>query len=138
MISLTHEYTDTKGRHARGWLFYDAECAFCTRIARWVAVPLRRRGLAVASLQDPRVASLLGMSRAQLLRELRFLDPDGSLHSGAKALLALSREITWARPLLWLSHIPGMDSVLDAAYRWAAAQRNCHSLQCSVAEVSRR
>ncbi len=34
MISLVSEYTDGKGRHARGWLFFDAECKFCTRIAR--------------------------------------------------------------------------------------------------------
>ena len=37
MISLVSEYTDGKGRHARGWLFFDAECKFCTRIARWLA-----------------------------------------------------------------------------------------------------
>ncbi|HVM75293.1 MAG TPA: DUF393 domain-containing protein [Candidatus Saccharimonadales bacterium] len=138
MISLTHEYTDSKGRHARGWLFYDAECTFCTRIARWVVRPLHRRGIGVAPLQDPRVASLLGMSREELLAELRFLDADGSLHGGARALLAIAREFSWARPLLWLSRIPGMDSALDSAYRWVAAQRNCHSLQCSVAQVSRQ
>jgi predicted DCC family thiol-disulfide oxidoreductase YuxK len=138
MISLTHEYTDGKGRHARGWLFYDAECTFCTRIARWVAGSLQRRGLGVAPLQDPRVGTLLGMSRGELFRELRFLDEDGFLHGGANALLAVAREFVWARPLLWLSRIPGMEATLDAAYRWVAEQRNCHSLQCSVAEVPRR
>jgi predicted DCC family thiol-disulfide oxidoreductase YuxK len=138
MISLTNEYTDGKGRHARGWLFFDAECGFCTRIARWVARPLQRRGLGVAPLQDPRVGSLLGMTREELLRELRFLDADGSLYGGARALLAVSRKIAWARPLIWLSHIPGMDAALDAAYRWVAAQRNCQSVQCSVAAVSRK
>jgi predicted DCC family thiol-disulfide oxidoreductase YuxK len=138
MISLTSEYTDGKGRHARGWLFFDAECGFCTRIARWVAKPLERRGLGLAPLQDSRVGSLLGMTRDELLRELRFLDEHGSLHGGAKALLALAREIAWARPLIWISRIPGMDAALDAGYRWVATQRNCHSVQCSVAEVSRR
>ena len=44
MISLVSEYTDGKGRHARGWLFFDAECKFCTRIARWLAPILERRG----------------------------------------------------------------------------------------------
>src|SRR3974390_1991628 len=80
MISLTHEYTDGKGRHARGWLFYDAEGAFCTRIPRWVAGPLYRRGLGVAPLQDPRVGSLLNVTREELLRELRYLDEGGVLH----------------------------------------------------------
>jgi len=138
MISLTNEYTDGKGRHARGWLFFDAECGFCTRIARWLAKPLQRRGLAIAPLQDPRVSALLGMSREQLLLELRFLDSQGGNHGGAKAVLALAHEIWWARPLVWLSQIPGMHAALDAGYRWVAAQRNCHSVQCSVAEVSRR
>ncbi len=63
MISLVSEYTDGKGRHARGWLFFDAECKFCTRIARWLAPILERRGIALAPLQDPRVGALLGMSR---------------------------------------------------------------------------
>src|SRR6266481_5742802 len=36
MISLASEFTDGKGRHARGWLFFDAECGFCTRTARWL------------------------------------------------------------------------------------------------------
>jgi predicted DCC family thiol-disulfide oxidoreductase YuxK len=138
MISLAHEYTDGKGRHAKGWLFFDAECGFCTRIARMLMKPLERRGLGVAPLQDPRVGSLLGMSREELLRELRFLDADGALHGGVGAFLALAREIAWARPLLWLSRIPGMSAALDAAYRWVAAQRNCHSVACTVAEVFRR
>src|ERR1700722_3534528 len=37
MISLTSEFTDGKGRHARGWVFFDAECGFCTRLARRIA-----------------------------------------------------------------------------------------------------
>jgi hypothetical protein len=60
MISLASEFTDGKGRHARGWLFFDADCGFCTRIASWVAPILERRGFAVAPLQDVRVGALLG------------------------------------------------------------------------------
>ena len=125
MISLTSEYTDTKGRHARGWLFYDADCAFCTRIARWLAPLLANRGLAVAPLQDPRVGQLLGLSTKELLRELRFLLSDGRQFGGAAAVIAVAQEIWWARPLVWLSKIPGMMPLLDAAYRWIAAQRSC-------------
>ena len=90
MISLASEFTDGKGRHARGWLFFDAECAFCTRTARWLRPILERRGLAVAPLQDPRVGALLGLSRPELLRELRFLLSDGSQFGGADAVLAAS------------------------------------------------
>ena len=125
MISLAHEYTDGKGRHARGWLFFDAECAFCTRIARFLAPILNRRGLAVAPLQDPRVGPLLGVSPEKLLHELKFLLSDGRQFGGASAVLAVAEQIWWAWPVVWLSRLPGMNPVLDAAYRRVATQRNC-------------
>ncbi|HEY4977832.1 MAG TPA: DUF393 domain-containing protein [Candidatus Acidoferrum sp.] len=134
MISLTNEYTDTKGRHARGWLFYDAECVFCTRIARWLQPILSRRGLSVAPLQDPRVGPLLGLSSNELLRELKFLLSDGRQFGGANAVLAVARKIWWARPLVWLSKIPGIMPVLHATYRWVAANRSCAAASSTTCE----
>jgi predicted DCC family thiol-disulfide oxidoreductase YuxK len=131
MISLASEFTDGKGRHARGWLFFDAQCGFCTRIARWLAPILYRRGLAVAPLQDPRVGALLGLSQAELLREMRFLLSDGSQYGGADAVVAVAREIRWSRPLVWLAKIPGMMPQLRAAYQWIAARRSCAAAACA-------
>ena len=99
MISLVNEYTDGKGRHARGWLFFDADCKFCTRIARWLAPILERRKLGVAPLQDPRVTALLGLTPHELLREIRFLHCDGHHSGGADAVVELAEEIWWWRPL---------------------------------------
>jgi predicted DCC family thiol-disulfide oxidoreductase YuxK len=138
MISLVSEYTDGKGRHAKGWLFFDAECGFCTRTARWVAPILKKRGMAVAPLQDPRVGALLGMSRPELLLELRFLLSDGSQYGGADAVVALAHEIWWWRPLVWIAKIPGMMDVLRAGYRWVARQRSCAAANCAVPETSKR
>jgi predicted DCC family thiol-disulfide oxidoreductase YuxK len=132
MISLASEFTDGKGRHARGWLFFDAECGFCTRTARWLLPILERRGLAEAPLQDPRVGALLGLPKAELLRELRFLLSDGSQYGGADAVLAVAREIWWARPLVWLAQIPGMMGQLRRGYRWFAARRSCVAAHCDV------
>jgi len=137
MISLADEYTDGKGRHARGWLFFDAECSFCTKIARFLAPILSRRGLAVAPLQDPRVGALLGLSPEELLRELRFLLADGRQFGGAAAVVAVAHEIWWARPLVWLSKLPGVMKLLDAGYRWVAARRKCSAMQCTAALSSR-
>lgn len=134
MISLASEYTDGKGRHARGWLFFDAECGFCTRIAQWLAPILDPRGFAVAPLQDPRVGALLGMSRVELLRELRFLLSDGTQFGGADAVLAVAREIWWARPVAWLARVPGMMNALHAGYQWIAAQRSCAATSCPQRE----
>ena len=136
MISLASEMTDRKGQHARGWLFYDADCGFCTRIARWLAGPMKRRLLGVAPLQDPRVISLLGLPPQELLLAVRHLAPDGSQHSGAAAFLALSQEFWWARPLVWMSRVPGVMAMMHAAYRWVARNRKCNGEQCAHEAVS--
>ena len=130
MISLVSEYTDGKGRHARGWLFFDTECKFCTRIAGWLAPILERRGLAVAPLQDPRVGALLGLSRFELMREMRLLLSDGRQSGGADAAVALAHEIWWAHPLVWLAQLPGMTGLLRDGYRWVAANRKCAAASC--------
>ena len=132
MISLASEFTDAKGRHARGWFFFDAECGFCTQIARWLAPILRRRGMDVAPLQDPRVRALLGLSQADLMREMRVVMADGTHSGGADAAVALSHEIWWARPLIWASRVPGMMGVLRRAYHWTAARRHCSAETCAV------
>jgi predicted DCC family thiol-disulfide oxidoreductase YuxK len=138
MISLADEYTDGKGRHAKGWLFFDAECTFCTRLARWIAPILARRGMAVAPLQDPRVGALLGIQRSELLRELRFLWQDGTQYGGADAVVAVAREIWWGRPLVWISRIPGTMKLLHEGYRWVAAQRSCAAAHCAVAASTQK
>lgn len=136
MISLANEYTDGKGRHAKGWLFFDSECRFCIRLARWIAPILARRGMAVAPLQDPRVGALLGMNKEALLMELRFLLSNGKQYGGADAVVAVAREIWWASPLAWFAKLPGAMNLLHSGYRCVAAQRSCaaaNQTQCSVA-----
>jgi predicted DCC family thiol-disulfide oxidoreductase YuxK len=134
MISLVSEWTDGKGRHARGWLFFDAECGFCTRIARWLTPALEKRGFALAPLQDPRVGALLGLSRTELMREMRFLLSDGTQFGGADAYVALGREIWWGRPVVWLARVPGMTEILRRGYAWVAGRRKCSAAGCEVEE----
>ena len=132
MITLVDEITDRKGRQARGWLFFDAECGFCTRIVRSIAPILLTRGLGVAPLQDPRVGALLGIKREELLNELRFLLSDGTNFGGARAVVAVAREIWWARPFVWLAALPGMMPALDSGYKWIAERRGCVSQTCEL------
>jgi predicted DCC family thiol-disulfide oxidoreductase YuxK len=136
VISLASEMTDSKGRHARGWLFFDAECGFCRRIANSLRGPMRRRSLALAPLQDPRVGALLGLSRQELLRAIRFVFEDGSQYAGADALLAVAGELWWAKPLVWVARVPGVLPALRAGYRWGERRWHCHAQRC-VADPAR-
>jgi predicted DCC family thiol-disulfide oxidoreductase YuxK len=136
MISLANEYTDSKGRHAKGWLFFDGKCRFCTRMARWLAPILSRRGFCAAPLEDPRVGALLGLGRHEQVRDLRFLLSDGTLYGGADAVIAVARQIAWVRPLIWLSMIPGMTELFRTGYCWIAKQKRCAAARCKAAEAS--
>src|SRR2546428_11545596 len=118
MISLVSEYTDGKGRHARGWLFFDAECKFCTRIARWLAPILERRGIALAPLQDPRVGALLGLSREELMREMQFLLSDGSRFGGADAAVGVGRVNLGGPPTGLRLRSSGKTGNAGRRYRW--------------------
>lgn len=137
MISLADEYTDRKGRHARGWLFFDGECGFCIRLARWLEPILQRRRMAVAPLQDPRVGVLLGLRREELLKEIRLLWADGTQYLGAAAVVSVAREIWWGRPLVWFSKIPGGMSLLHRGYKWVSARRSCTATRCSAVSLTR-
>jgi hypothetical protein len=66
-----------------------------------------------------------------LMREMRFLLSDGRQSGGADAAVALAREIWWARPLVWLSKMPGGIELLRSAYVRVAVRRNCQSVVCA-------
>lgn len=131
MVSLISEITDSKGRRARaGWVFYDAECAFCVATARWLAGVIEPRGYGLAPLQDARVQALLNLPEEGLLSEMKLLTPDGRQFGGADALIHLCRDVWWARPLYALAYVPGVTPLLRAGYRWIAARRACISGKC--------
>jgi predicted DCC family thiol-disulfide oxidoreductase YuxK len=136
MISLTSEFTDTKSRHARGWLFFDADCTFCVKIVRAVAPTLIKRGFALAPLQDPRVGALLGLSQSELLLEMRLLLSNGQQTGGADAAVALAHQIWFARPLVWLAKLPGAMLLLRRIYRYIAAHRKCSAtISCGITQA---
>src|SRR5258708_25566863 len=99
MISLISEVTDSKGRRAsRGWVCFDSSCSICTSLARRFQPTVEKRGFGMAALQDPRVATLLGLPPDQLLREMRVVTANNELYGGADAIAFLARQIWWAPP----------------------------------------
>jgi len=129
--------TDAKGRHAaRGWVFFDRDCAVCTSLARRFRHSLEKRGFGLAALQDPRVQALLDLPPADLLREMRVVTSEGKIYGGAEAIVFLASQIWWAWPLHAASKLPGVPSLLDAGYRWFADHRTCVSGVCSVSQKS--
>jgi predicted DCC family thiol-disulfide oxidoreductase YuxK len=138
MASLSHAMTTdlhpapASPLPAAGWLFYDAECRFCTATARRTERLIGPRGFAILPLQTPWVRERLGLRDGEPLREMIVLTRDGRRFGGADAALHLAGRIWWCVPLTWLAVIPGVRPLLRRLYAWIAARRSCAGGACTL------
>ena len=130
MNALFSDVPAKSNARRRGWVFYDADCAFCTSLVRGLEPTLLRRGFHCSPLQDRWVALALGISREELLKEMRVWTRKRELLRGADALVYLAGRIWWAWPLYALGRLPCLRGAIHAAYRSMAARRNCLSVAC--------
>ena len=108
MNSVITETTDKNG----GYVYYDAECRFCTTWARRGERWLGGRGFRFAPLSEP-------------ADEMKLVTHGGEIIGGARALVYLARRVWWAWPLWAVSRIPMVMRLLECGYRRVAARRNC-------------
>jgi predicted DCC family thiol-disulfide oxidoreductase YuxK len=118
------------------WVLYDAACGFCSRWVPFWKNTLAKRGLGIASLQEPWVVERLrakGVPAENLLDDLRILVRDsGDVIPGADAYRFAFRRIWWARPLYLLSIAPGLRRLFDLGYRAFAENRYRVSKACRI------
>lgn len=93
-------------------VFYDANCAFCTRWARRGQRWLAGKGYRFEPMP---VAG----------DEMKVVTGTGQEFGGAEAVAYLARQLWWAWPLSALSRLPGMMRLLRWGYRLVAARRHC-------------
>ena len=139
MKSEVPKVTDDNDEQARrGWILYDAECGMCTGLVIRTGAALRARGFDHAPLQEAWVQQRLGLTRGQLLAEMRVLTLDGRTLGGADAIVYLASQIYPSHPPWWawllrlVSKMPLGLRLLRYGYRWVAAQRNCRQGTCVV------
>jgi predicted DCC family thiol-disulfide oxidoreductase YuxK len=119
------------------WVLYDGACGFCSRWVPFWKNTLAKRGLGIASLQEPWVVERLsarGVPAENLLDDLRILVAEtGDVIPGANAYRFAFRRIWWARPLYLLSVTPGVRHLFDRGYRTFAENRYRVSKACRIA-----
>ena len=116
---------------AAGWVLYDGECAFCVQWAHFWLPVLRHRGFATDTLQADWTAEALGMTREEVVRDVRLLTADGTAYAGANVYLYVARKIWWAWPFGFLFSLPGFKRLIWMGYRWFAANRHCVAGHCA-------
>jgi predicted DCC family thiol-disulfide oxidoreductase YuxK len=113
-------------------LFYDAHCRFCRALALRTRAALTRKNIALAPLQSPAATRTLHAPTGLTFDEIKFLDPDGRIFGGARALVEVSRRFPWTWPIRQLARIPWIFGAMDAAYRWVARHRGCTASACAA------
>jgi predicted DCC family thiol-disulfide oxidoreductase YuxK len=124
--------TAERSEPARGWVLYDGQCGFCVRWLRLWRGTLERRGYGVDELQAPWVAQRVRVPIEELLHDIRLLEADDTIVSGADAYLDVMRHIWWAWPFYRIFSLPGFNAIAHAGYRWFARNRYCISGQCRI------
>jgi predicted DCC family thiol-disulfide oxidoreductase YuxK len=115
-----------------GWVLYDGDCGVCSRWVPSWAPTLARHGIAVAPLQSPWVRQRTGLAESEIAADIRFLDANGSMLSGAEVYRYLMRRIWWTYPLYLLSRLPLLSLLFDWAYRSFARHRMHISATCGL------
>jgi len=110
---------------ARGWVFYDADCAFCVRGAMRCGGFFARHGFHWLPLQTPGTTERLKVDKAALREEMKLLLADGCVVGGVDAWVILCRAVWWLWPLGFFLALPGIHWFAGCVYRWIARHRHC-------------
>lgn len=117
-------------------VLYDADCAFCTGVARRLG---SRAGISLAPIRSARGSELLGdLPPHERDASLHVVDAAGARRSGAEALPTLLRRFDAGRPAAWL--LERFPRAARAGYRLVARHRLALSrlLAAQTRLVSRR
>lgn len=124
--------TEPKPPVTAGWIFFDAECAFCTGSRRRWGGVFERRGFVWLPLQTPGTAARLKVTESQLWQGMWLQRSGGPAVCGLDAWIVLMRSVGWLRPLGWLLTLPGFNALGHRAYRFLARHRHCLGGACKV------
>lgn len=109
-------------------MLYDGECGFCGWTVRQLRL-LDLRGrfefipLQAAALRTDRPELALLAAERPLAEMLHVVLPDGRVEAGGRAFMEILLALPGGSLFRPWPLIPGLQAVIDAGYRWAAAHR---------------
>lgn len=105
-------------------LIFDGHCGVCTRVAQIVHRHDRHSRIHLAAAQLAGVREQYGLTKLQTDEAAWAIDAQGRRYRGAAAIVAVLGALFQIREvLLTVYGLPGIREVMDAGYRWVAANR---------------
>ena len=117
-----------------GWILYDGSCGFCFWWVHFWEKVVAKRGFALKDLQTALADGSIQIEKDRLLDDIRVLDANGQLVSGADAYLHVAKRIWWAWPFYATFSLPGFRQLLWIGYRWFNRNRFRVSKHCRLPE----
>jgi predicted DCC family thiol-disulfide oxidoreductase YuxK len=114
------------------WILYDGSCGFCFWWVHFWEKVLAKRHFTLKDLQTALADGTINLAKDRLLDDIRVLQADGQLISGADAYLQVARKIWWAWPFYAIFSLPGFRRLLWAGYRWFNRNRFRISKHCPL------
>ena len=134
---MNTEITDKDAKEPVGWIFYDAECAFCVRAMKGCEHLFTQCGFKWLPIQTPGTAQRLGVHESTLAEEMKVLLTGGRVVGGFDAWAVLLRSVWWLWPVGWFFTLPGDRWMGKKFYRWLAKNRYCLDGRCELREEHR-
>ncbi|HWV39170.1 MAG TPA: DUF393 domain-containing protein [Vulgatibacter sp.] len=99
-------------------VIYDAECGFCSSVARWLGRLDWRDGICCQPLQSEELRDALGMSLKQVKTSAHVLEPNGRMWSEGGAIAAcFDALLPFGAPVFrTLYRVPGLHQLGDWIY----------------------
>ena len=91
-----------------------------------------RRGFVWEPLQTPRAMTLLGVTSAETLTEMKLVLRSGRVVGGSEAWSELFRSVWWLWPAGWLMQLPGLKGLSCELYRRLARNRHRLGAACGI------
>lgn len=110
-------HAEDPGDACRLTVCFDGSCPLCSAEIRHYASQPGSERLCFIDVSAPGAETGTGLPRQAALRRFHVRQADGELLSGARAFAAIWQVLPAWRPATRVANIPGMTSLLEAAYR---------------------
>lgn len=113
-------------RDPLGWVLYDADCSFCTRLASKWKRRIEASGFDVLAVQTPGFKEKLTLLPQENPNdEIRLLFSHGKMLSGVDVYSFLFKQISGYRPLGMIIDLPIIRPLAQRIYEIIKRRRSC-------------
>ncbi len=105
-------------------LIYDASCPVCSSTIKWISRNEVENSFEMVPCQAEGLSGLFPyVQRADCMKAMHLVLPDGTIIAGEKALPEIFRRLRRYRTVALLFKLPGAGVLCRIAYRWFAGRR---------------